>query len=230
MSSRKLLAASALEEREMPADGATEVAMAGRSNSGKSSVLNRLAGQRLAHVSGTPGRTRRLQFYRMQGWYLVDLPGFGYAKVPRGVREAFGEAVERYLNTRRPLVGVILIQDVRRDPGPEEEMMVRWAAERNVWLWVVANKVDKLNARERRERLAALEAAYPGPVFPVSARTGEGIPALGAELLKLGLTPPGAAKGIWSGGRSPDGAGTALPAVRSGAGSTPGGTGSRRGR
>ncbi|CAB1129692.1 putative GTP-binding protein EngB [Candidatus Hydrogenisulfobacillus filiaventi] len=214
----------------MPADGAVEVAMAGRSNSGKSSLLNRLAGQRLAHVSGTPGRTRRLHFYRMDGWYLVDLPGFGYARVGRAEREAFGEAVERYLTARSALIGAILIQDVRRDPGEEERLLVEWAAARNVWLWVAANKVDKLNRRERQEREAALTAAYPGPVFLLSARTGEGVDRLAGELRKLGLTPPPAAKGIWSGGQSPGGAATAPAAGPGGAGSRPAGKGSRRGR
>jgi GTP-binding protein len=182
------LVVSALSEAEMPHNGWTEVAFLGRSNAGKSSLINQLVGARVALVSSQPGRTQRIHFYAMNGWYLVDLPGFGYAKASKTARQAFGAAVERYLFERQPLVAGVLIQDVRRDPEEDEMMVVNWAAERNVLLVIVASKVDKLNRSERQARAERLRAQYPAPVLLVSNRTGEGIDDVRGALRGLGLT------------------------------------------
>lgn len=182
------IVASALEEHEMPTDGRTEFAFMGRSNAGKSSLLNQLVGRAVAHVSGTPGRTQRINFFEMPGWYMVDLPGYGYAKVSREARNRFGQATERYLTTRAQLVGGVLIQDVRRDPEEEEALLVRWAAERNLFLAVAATKMDRLNRREQALRKARLEELYGRPVLLVSNRTGEGIENVRNVIRTLGLT------------------------------------------
>ncbi len=184
------LAASALAATEMPAEGLPEFAFLGRSNSGKSSLINGLVGSKVARESQTPGKTTRLHFYRMSEWYLVDLPGFGYAKRSKADRAFFGQAVETYLTTRQPLLGGLLIQDCRRDPEEEEAMVVQWADESNRFLVVVANKMDKLNRREQGERLRALENAYGRQVLMVSAKFKEGLDPVRSAIRGLGLRLP----------------------------------------
>jgi GTP-binding protein len=181
------LAYSALEERELPTDGWPEVVMMGRSNSGKSSLLNALLNRKTARVSAHPGHTRRMHFYEVVRWYLVDLPGFGYAVGDLRDKERFSRAVDHYLMTRQAIVGGILIQDIRRDPGAEELMLRDWAQGRGVPLLVAANKVDKLSKTAAGERLDALGAQYRVPVVLVSARTKSGITAIRDTLLGLGL-------------------------------------------
>lgn len=185
---RGMIVASALDMREMPPDqGPPEVAFMGRSNAGKSSLINRLVGAKVAHTSGTPGRTQRINFFHMPGWYIVDLPGFGYAKVSKESREIFGQAVEGYLTGRQALVAAVLIQDARRNPEEEEAMVVHWAADRNILLVVAASKMDRLNRREQAERHQVLEEAYGRPVFLVSSRTGEGMDQVKGALKGIGL-------------------------------------------
>jgi GTP-binding protein len=179
---------SALLPAEMPHDGLTELAFLGRSNAGKSSLLNRLAGVSIAHVSGNPGKTQRIHFYTMPQWYLVDLPGYGYAKVPKNLKEEFGQAVDNYLTTRQPLIGGILIQDARRDPQDEEYSLAEWAQSRNLFFMLVASKMDRLNKREQRERQERLESLYDQPVYAISSRTGEGIEEVKKVIRGLGLT------------------------------------------
>ncbi len=187
-----VLAHSALHPREFPPEGVPELAMLGRSNAGKSTLLNALVGARVAHVSQDPGRTRRIHFYDMnQRWFLVDLPGYGYAKVPTRVRAEFGQAVDHYLSTRQSLVGAILIQDVRRNLEPEEELLLGWSHTRHIPLVVVANKADKLNQRERLQRQKALESQYRQPVHIISAYRGTGLEAVRGQLAELGVEPPG---------------------------------------
>ncbi|MCY0880492.1 MAG: ribosome biogenesis GTP-binding protein YihA/YsxC [Firmicutes bacterium] len=181
------LVASALDESEMPKTGWTEIAFMGRSNAGKSSLINRLVGQKIAHTSSDPGRTQRIHFYQASEWYLVDLPGFGYAKVPLAVKKKFGDAVERYLTARDPLRGGILIQDCRRDPEDGERMIQRWAYDRNLYLFIVATKMDKLNRKEQQERQNALNEQYGQNVLLASSRTGEGIEQVVEIFHRLGL-------------------------------------------
>jgi GTP-binding protein len=166
----------------------SEVAFMGRSNAGKSSLINALVGAKIANTSGTPGRTQRINFFQMPQWLIVDLPGFGYAKVSKADRERFGGAVEEYLTTRQPLVAGVLIQDVRRDAEDEELMVVKWADDRNILLMVVASKMDRLNRAEQAARRAALQAQYHRPVFLVSSRTREGLDRVKAEIVGLGLS------------------------------------------
>lgn len=187
MPRKSQMAASALVASEMPDGGWPEVAIMGRSNAGKSSLLNRIMGQRVALVSGNPGRTQRIHFYARDHWYLVDLPGYGYAKVPASLRLAFGHAVETYLAERQALVAAILVQDCRRDMASDEALLVNWAIQRNVLLVVAANKVDKLNRQERETRQTALETQYSCPVVMTSASSGEGLHAVKEHLSGLGL-------------------------------------------
>jgi GTP-binding protein len=159
-----------------------EVAFAGRSNVGKSSAINRLLGRRgLARTSSTPGRTQQLNFFGINELLvLVDLPGYGYAKVSKAAREAWRPLVESYLSTRGVLAGVILIVDVRRGLEEEEFQLLDFLATLAVPALVLATKIDKLNRGEQAKALKALADAGTGavPVVPFSAVSGEGVPAV----------------------------------------------------
>ncbi len=143
------LFADAASEKQFPDDGLPEVAVAGRSNVGKSSFINALLGRRrLARISRTPGRTRRIHFYRVDdAMYLVDLPGYGYAAVAREERGSWRPLVESYLRgTRTPLRGVIVLVDVRRGPEGEERELLAWLAREGIPAKLVFTKRDKLKA------------------------------------------------------------------------------------
>lgn len=185
----KILAAelvtSASSAAGFPAEGTPEIALLGRSNVGKSSLLNRLVQRRkLARTSHTPGRTRLVNFFRVlrpEGELrLVDLPGYGWAKVSKQERRAWQALVEGYLAERASLRLAVLLLDVRRDPGPDEIDLLPWLAQRGIPVLGVLTKLDRLSARERAERSH-------GPGLSVewiatSARTGEGIDALWAAI------------------------------------------------
>ena len=188
----KILAAelitSAAGPEGFPEHGLPEVAILGRSNVGKSSLINRITARRsLARTSGTPGKTRLLNFFRVTrpagALVLVDLPGYGYAKVSKQERRGWQELVESYLERRRNLRLAILLQDVRRDPGPDEIDLLPWLAAREVAVVGAATKVDRLSARERAARLRALASAgLPIEWIATSGRTGEGVEALWAAI------------------------------------------------
>lgn len=131
---------------DAPADEGLEVAFAGRSNAGKSSVLNRLTNQRgLARTSKTPGRTQLLNFFRLADHArLVDLPGYGYARTDQKMRERWQQQVEAYLASREALVGVVLVMDIRHPFQPFDEQMIAWAETTAMPLLVLLNKSDKL--------------------------------------------------------------------------------------
>ncbi len=165
-----------------------QVAFAGRSNVGKSSLLNALLGRAgLARVSRTPGRTRGIAFFEVEGrCAFADLPGYGYAKVSREERGAWKDLVEGYFGSCRLLRRVYLLVDVRRGPGDEERMLAGYLAQRRIPHRWVGTKSDKLARRERREagdRFAGAEWPVSGgvPVL-VSARTREGIDLLWRDI------------------------------------------------
>lgn len=165
-----------------------QVAFAGRSNVGKSSLLNALTGhRRLARVSKTPGRTRGIAFFEIEGRFaFVDLPGYGYAKVSREEREAWKALVEGYFSNCRLLKKVYLLVDARRGPGEEELMLSDYLAELRIPCRWVGTKADTLKSGER----AAALARFSGPGLPerggapamVSTRTREGIDALWKDI------------------------------------------------
>jgi GTP-binding protein len=181
----ELLAAAARPE-EFPREELPEVALLGRSNVGKSSLLNRLVNRRrLARTSAAPGKTRLLHWYRVErtggALCLVDLPGYGWAKVGREERRRWKRLVEAYLEGRAGLRAAVLLQDLRRDVSDDELDLLAWLAERRIPVLVALTKCDRLAAAPRRARVAALSRAFalpPGHVIPTSARTGDGIPSL----------------------------------------------------
>lgn len=146
---------SAAAPTGFPPLGAPEIAFAGRSNVGKSSLLNSLTGQKsLARTSGTPGRTQLLNWFRIASpkgvpLFFVDLPGFGFAKVPVGVRRSWGPLIEEYLAERDTLALVLLLIDLRRGPEAEELDLAAWLTQANVPFHIVMTKADQLPKAKR---------------------------------------------------------------------------------
>jgi len=166
---------SASSPEQFPADGLPEVAFLGRSNVGKSSLINALAGTRgLAFTSNTPGRTQSINFYRVDGnLYFVDLPGYGYARVPLDTKSEWAKLIEFYLQERRTLKLSFLILDARRGWMDKDLELKHWLDSRNHPYVVVASKIDKLNQTEQRRGLEAIrQHAEP---LPFSAVTGRGV-------------------------------------------------------
>ena len=178
--------ASAAGASQFPAPGTPEVAFLGRSNVGKSSLLNALVGRKgLARTSSTPGKTRLIHWFevlREPGvTWLVDLPGYGYAKVARSERERWKGLVEDYLGARPSLRLAVLLQDLRRDPSEDETLLLDWLAERDVASLIALTKCDKLKPMRRAERVRVQRGALALPterVIATSAQTGQGIPDL----------------------------------------------------
>ena len=170
---------SAVKPETYPDPTLPEVAFAGRSNVGKSSLINTLVNRkRLVKTSSTPGRTQLLNFFRINDRFcFVDLPGYGYAKVPEAVRRAWGPMVEGYLAGRSCLKGVVLVLDIRRRPKEEEINLLSWLSDRGIAATVVLTKMDKLSkSRRMQQRRAAAEAlalSAPDPVL-FSAKTRAG--------------------------------------------------------
>ena len=162
--------ASASRLGNAPADQGFEVAFAGRSNAGKSSAINTLTQQKtLARVSKTPGRTQLLNFFRLDdARRLVDLPGYGYAKVPEGMQHAWGQMIEQYLSRREALKGVFLIMDARHPLTPFYARMIDWCQHFGLPLHVALTKSDKLSRGAALDTLhkvaATLRREYAQPI------------------------------------------------------------------
>jgi GTP-binding protein len=179
---------------EWPRADLPEIALAGRSNAGKSSLLNALANRRaLARVSRTPGRTRRLHFFDFRigrtGLALVDLPGYGFAQASRTEQERWGAAVEEYVVDRPVLRGLVLIVDARRGPEEEERQLEALATERGIPAIRVATKVDKLGSGERVRRWRELERDG-ARWIAFSAKTREGRDELLREIARAAGARP----------------------------------------
>jgi GTP-binding protein len=138
---------SAVKPSQYPAEELPEIAFVGRSNVGKSSLINTLVNRkRLVKTSSTPGRTQLINFFNINKVFtFVDLPGYGYAKVPASVKKSWGPMVETYLSKRKTLKGVVLIMDVRRSPGLEELHFIDWLNYYSIQSILVLTKTDKLS-------------------------------------------------------------------------------------
>lgn len=177
-----------------------QVAFSGRSNVGKSSLINTLlrrTRKKLAHVSGQPGKTRMLNFYSVNGdFFLVDLPGYGYARVPSRVREAWRTLIEGYLIGEARLRGVVHLVDARHAPPAADRQMVQFLAERSLPTLVVLTKIDKLawNARQGAVKRAIQDLGLDEDQLVVfSSKTGEGRGEL-LEALEVLLSEKGGDK------------------------------------
>ncbi len=183
-----------------------QVAFSGRSNVGKSSLINTLLGRtrsKVAHVSSTPGKTQGLNFYRVNDrFFLVDLPGFGFAKVPDHVREAWKPLVEGYLTRHDGPSGVVHLVDCRRDPTADDQRMIGYLSQLELPMLLVITKIDKLTRGKRREVVNRLTEALEldqDQVIAFSSKTGEGraelLEALSALLTSRDTTASGMVKG-----------------------------------
>lgn len=146
---------SAVKPSQYPPAVLPEIAFAGRSNVGKSSLINTLINRkRLVKTSSTPGRTQLINFFNInEKFSFVDIPGYGYAKVPASVKKKWGPMIETYITTRKTLKGVVLIMDLRRTPGPEEMNMLDWLNHHGIPSVPVLTKSDKLSKTRQQKQL-----------------------------------------------------------------------------
>ncbi|MBT3259256.1 MAG: YihA family ribosome biogenesis GTP-binding protein [Deltaproteobacteria bacterium] len=175
---------SAFQEKHYPPPDRPEIAFAGKSNVGKSSLLNTLVNRRkLARTSSTPGRTQAINFFRFgKTLYLVDLPGYGFAKVPTKIKKSWGLMVEDYLRTRKTLKAVVVILDIRRDPSSGDEDLINWLNHYQIEPILVLTKADKIS-RQKTNRRANLitgglkDVSFSRPVI-FSSHTRQGVEEL----------------------------------------------------
>jgi GTP-binding protein len=171
---------SAVAPTQYPANVGPEIAFVGRSNVGKSSLINALLNRRgLAKTSSTPGKTRTINFFRVNGKLgFVDLPGYGYAQVSREERATWGPMVEELFKTRQDLMGVVQLVDARHEPTTDDQRTRAWLQQWDRPLLIVATKVDKVGRTQRSNHLkrivGALSLDDSTTVIPFSAQTGEG--------------------------------------------------------
>ena len=179
---------------QLPAGDLPEIVFSGKSNVGKSSLINKLLNRKnLARVSATPGKTATINFYRLDQARLVDLPGYGYAKVSLAEKKRWAELVEGYFQQERNLALVVQLVDMRHPPTKDDLHMIEFLCDGGFPFLVALTKSDKLNQTERRLRLAALEEAfsdYEGlRLIPFSSVTGEGVEELREILSSVAEEP-----------------------------------------
>lgn len=166
---------STLPENTLP-----EIAFAGKSNVGKSSLINALMNRKsLARTSATPGKTQTINFYNVNdAMYLVDLPGYGYARVSEKEKIEWGKLIERYLNGSQQLRAVFLLIDIRHDPSANDKMMYNWIIEQGFHPIIIATKLDKIKRSQIQKQVKAIKVGLdllPGTiVIPFSSETKQG--------------------------------------------------------
>lgn len=171
---------SAVGPAQYPEDALPEIALAGRSNVGKSSLINRMINRKnLARTSSTPGKTQHMNYYRInERLYFVDFPGYGYAKVSKVQRAEWGKMVEKYLAEREPLKLVLLVVDLRHPPTSDDKMMYDWLKHYDIPMCVVATKADKIPKTRWPKHIKIMKEALgvlPGDNFiPYSSEIGLG--------------------------------------------------------
>ena len=181
----------AVKKNGYPEDNLPEIAFAGRSNVGKSSLLNLLTNRKnLARVSGAPGKTRTINFYRINdGFRIVDLPGYGYAKISKSVSENWGEMMEEYFQSRAGLKKVVQLVDIRHAPSAQDVQMYEYLRHYGLDGLVVATKADKVSRNEMQKCIRTIRTVLKlepdDLVIPVSALKKQGHDNLLAEIEKL---------------------------------------------
>lgn len=163
-----------------PENDKMEVAFAGKSNVGKSSLINALMNRKaLARTSAQPGKTQTINFYNINDeMYLVDLPGYGYAKVSQSEKEKWGKLIERYLQNSRMLKAVFLLVDIRHDPSANDQMMYEWMTYNGYEPVIIATKLDKIKRSQLQKQIKAIRTGLhmktDGMIIPFSAETKQG--------------------------------------------------------
>jgi GTP-binding protein len=179
---------SAPGPKQFPIDGKPQIAMAGRSNVGKSSILNALLHRKnLVKTSATPGKTQLINFFIINdSFYFVDLPGYGYARVPQSVNDAWAPMIEGYLKNSRQLAAVVVLLDSRRTPDERDMRLIEWLQQFDIPAIYALTKSDKLNRQETERAKRAVSAGLnlAGPLILTSAKSGLGMKELWGEISK----------------------------------------------
>lgn len=181
---------SAVHRHQYPTDGIPEIALAGRSNVGKSSLTNALLNRRnFARTSSTPGKTRTINFYLInKEFFFVDLPGYGYAKVAKSEKDKWGQVMERYLQDRDELCAIFLLVDIRHEPTADDKMMYDWIKYYGYDCVVVATKADKISRGQYLKHLSVirkkLQLEKDEKIIPVSSSKKTGIEELWTEIVE----------------------------------------------
>jgi GTP-binding protein len=181
---------SAVKPGQYPPPDFPEIAFSGRSNVGKSSLINTLVNRKhLVKTSRTPGRTQLINFFLINGGFsFVDLPGYGYAKVPAAVRKTWGPMIEKYLTLRDNLRGIVSLLDIRRTPGLAEQDLMRWLALYQipcVWVLTKADKFSKTKQKDRQLAIGQTMGLAPEELILFSAKTRLGRDAVWAAVVSL---------------------------------------------
>ena len=185
------LAAVGVKMSQYPDDGKPEIAFAGKSNVGKSTLINAMIGRKaLARTSSQPGKTRTINFYNVEDiLYFVDLPGYGYAKAPRTEIEKCGMMIEEYLNKRETLRGIVMLVDIRHEPGENDRLMYDWLKHYGYDIIIAATKKDKIKRSQIQKQLSliknTLKLAPEDRLIAFSGETKDGVEELWEELEKL---------------------------------------------
>ena len=184
---------------KLPVNDKPEIAFAGKSNVGKSSLINALMNRKsLARISATPGKTQTINFYNInEAMYLVDLPGYGYAKVSAAEKEKWGKMIEGYLHESKELRAVFLLVDIRHKPSANDKQMYDWICHNGYEPVIIATKLDKLKrsqvAKSLKEIRTGLGLPKDGKILPFSAETKQGRDEIWALIDELtGLAEPAA--------------------------------------
>jgi len=181
---------SAAKYEQLPKDEGVEIVFAGYSNVGKSSTLNALTGNKqLARVSKTPGRTQCLNVFALKEQQrFIDLPGFGYAKVPKSMQVEWHKTIDRYFRERQSLTGVVLIMDIRHLLRPFEIEMIEWTSHSNLSLHLVLNKADKLKKQEIKGAIEQVNAFLTENAYVASLQTLSTLKQVGIDELIATVT------------------------------------------
>ncbi|MHA6252104.1 ribosome biogenesis GTP-binding protein YihA/YsxC [Oceanobacillus sp. CAU 1775] len=171
---------SAVNQNHYPNDGLPEIALAGRSNVGKSSFINTLINRKnLARTSSKPGKTQTLNYYKLnESFYFVDVPGYGYAKVSKAERAKWGQMMDEYFQNRSTLKAVILVCDIRHEPTDADVQMYDFLKHNEMSIIVIATKFDKVKKSERHKKIKQVKNTFEldadDVLIPFSSETGEG--------------------------------------------------------
>jgi GTP-binding protein len=182
---------TAVMPEQYPDKDLPEIAFVGRSNIGKSSIINCLLNKKnLAHVGATPGKTRVINFYNIDNQiFFVDLPGYGYAKVSKVEKESWNKMIEAYLFTRTNLKLIVMLVDIRHAPSEDDKLMYEWILSRSISSIVVATKIDKISRSQLSHQLLVIKSTLnmqdDAKLIPVSTMTGQGIAELWNRMMPV---------------------------------------------